>query len=196
LLYKISCRSPKSLRKYRRGVSPIIGTVFLIAIFVTAIGVSLGFVYPYLLQIEDQSEVTRIATNLEVIDENIRKLLTKSPGSSVSIAVPGFPSGIFADSDSSAKLLFKVNDNTRDEIDTSFSRLIIQSALQSDIYQDDEIRYLRGSQNQDFYTLNEDRQSTAPWTILELSKPAGLNALNISLGYRFLVSSSSTQTMI
>ena len=61
--------------KSKRGLSPVITTIFLIGIIIAAIGVSLGIIFPSVQELNDQMDLETNSSNLFVLDENFRDMM-------------------------------------------------------------------------------------------------------------------------
>lgn len=192
----VVCGSVKRIRirllnvsRLRRGVSPVIATVFLIGLFVAAIGAVLTIIYPNLQTIDDQIQINSTSSHLQTLDDGLRALLVQSSGTEKLIKLRAESSTIIGDNVSTMTIIPFMNGTDMSSFVTSitFPRIVITNPLASDLYSPFEHQYLRGTANQDFFSLNETTIRDTPWSILNVSRPSDKPILNSSLSYRMMV---------
>lgn len=153
-----------------------------------AIAVALSLIYPNLQVLNDQIQVSDITTNLSAFDDTFRTLMTQPVGSTASISLKGSNAVLFGDNQSYIRIIPFINGTDMNGTLTRipFTRMVIETPVQSNTYAAGTHQYLKGTADQDFFSLNTSTASTTPWSIYNISRAQSSNDINASLGYRLL----------
>jgi flagellin-like protein len=171
--------------KSRRGLSPVITTIFLMAIIIAAIGVSLGIILPSVQNLNDQLDLETNASNLMVIDENFRDMMLNGYTTKLFYTMDLGASGFFmGDISSTTSIQLRVQEvdpatstvtadyrmtelpGSPTFINETQHRLIIRQELSNDILDTNSHQYLTGSGTQNMFYLNSIQRASVGWTIL------------------------------
>ncbi len=183
----------KKLIKYKRAVSPVVSTMFLMGVILMGIAITLGFIYPELNKLSDNVEIGSISSSFISIDNDIKSLIQSGENAKVFKTLDlGTNAFLTADTSPFSTILFlyQVDNNqiqTLGTFDEDFDRLSARTELREDTVPQNSHSYLVGSGNQDIFYLNHTSSATMPWTILNQSRALN-DFLNTSLSYRGIIS--------
>lgn len=190
-------------RKSRRGLSPVITSIFLMAMLITGIGISLGIIFPNLEDLNDQLDLETNSSNLIVIDANFREMMLNGFTSKLFYTLDlGSTSFLFGDIASTTTIQMKYETSLPNgdpilpdvllmQFNESYSRLIIRQKLTNDILSKNTNQYLIGSGVQNKFYLNPTDRASIGWTILNQSRFDD-SFVYTSLSYRNIISISKT----
>ncbi|MCE7737642.1 MAG: hypothetical protein GPJ54_22315 [Candidatus Heimdallarchaeota archaeon] len=174
--------------KSRRGLSPVITSIFLMAMIITGIGISLGIIFPNLEDLNDQLDLETNSSNLIIIDANFREMMLNGFTSKLLYTLDlGSTSFLFGDISSTTSIQMRyreVNPQGQTNFDSripdtlespnwineTYSRLIIRQKLTNDILSENTNQYLIGSGVQNKFYINPTDRASIGWTILNQSR--------------------------
>ena len=196
--------------KSRRGISPVITTIFLMAIIISAIGVTMGIIIPNLEDLDDQLDLETNSSNLLVLDENFRDMMLNGYSSKLFYTLDlGSTSYLLGDISSATTIQMKflrvLQSNPTTTIDNlipsspqnptlfndSYSRLIIRQRLTNDIMSKNTNQYLTGSGSQNQFYINSIDRASIGWTNLNQSRFDD-SFVYTALSYRNIIAISKT----
>lgn len=184
------------LVRRKRGVSPVVAVLFLFAVIIGAIAVSLGIVYPNLQSLNDQINLESTANSFIALNEELISAVQNGGASTISITLENGQRGGLLSIDqvsySNVSLSAPNGTSSPSYFLLNHSRIqFIQEVDQNPIRQGTH-SYLLGGSFQNFFFLNSTLQNSADWTILNQSRPVNSDDVYTSLSYRNIASTETT----
>ncbi|MCY3411693.1 MAG: hypothetical protein INQ03_08690 [Candidatus Heimdallarchaeota archaeon] len=184
----------KKILRSRRALSPVLSAVFLMALFIAAIGVAIGIIYPQVNELDDNINMINAGSALNSLDDEIKRLISSGEGSSITKNIEIGSTGVLI-GDSSAFSTIYLNEYqnasgstvTRGVYYVPHNRLIVSQEIKEDTLQQYSHQYLEGTGSQNIFFLNNSYQGIYPWVILNQSRGYDYQ-VNTSLSYRGLMS--------
>ncbi len=184
----------KLLLKYKKGVSPIVTTLFIMAIIIAAISVSLGMIYPSLEELNESIELDANGSSLLSLDQELKTLMLSGGEAKIFKKIDTIGSGLIIGDDQSIKAINLIQEdlggdqsNLCSPIYLIQSRLLIRQVSDQNIIGKDTTIYLTGSGFQELYFLNSSTKSILPWSMITEVRFSDQNIYTI-LTYRNLIS--------
>ncbi len=180
------------LSKSNRAVSPAVSAIFLIAIMLAAISISLGFIYPQVQTVNDKINASTSGSSFINMDKTIKSLIINGENSKTFMTMDiGSEAFLTRDNTSISDIymLYKIDNNPFQSIATyhiPLTRIYSSTSITKPIVPENSHRYLIGSGDQDLFYLNSSSKANIPWTNLNQSRGNQFR-LNTSLSYRNII---------
>ncbi|MCH8907813.1 MAG: hypothetical protein IH840_12050 [Candidatus Heimdallarchaeota archaeon] len=191
----------KKLWSSRKALSPVLTTMFLMAVILSSIAVALSIIRPALEELNDQIDLDSNSSNFLTLDTNIKGLILSTIGGRVIQSMNLGDGGIlFGDIYSRSQITIGTIDNDGnfsvlggvDQFNLTQYPLIIRESVTSDgVITPNSHDYLVGSDSQNFFYLTTTTKSSAPWTILNQSRFATAYVYT-TLSYRNVINTEKT----
>lgn len=183
------------LLRSKRALSPVVAAMFLMAIILAAIALTLGIIYPMVNELNDNIELANAGTSIQSLHDDVKTLISNGEGGIITRPLEiGSTGYIASDLNSNSKLFFMYTINgVNPQILNIFSepqnRFIISQSVKEGSVPKNSHSYLEGSGNQGLFFLNDSNKAKLPWGILNQSR-GSLDLVNTSLSYRGLITPS------
>ncbi len=170
----------------KKSVSPIISAIFLMGVMLVAITSTVTLIYPNLVKLGDQENLSSVITQFDQLDSSLQSLMSQGAGSTFNRPFSIKEMKLVADNASTMQLRFTYDSTAFSKSATlEFTRFVVQMGMKSNVLAAGQKRYAKGVQNQDFFVLNYSLSGFFPWQIINATRPAQASSFaNISLAYR------------
>jgi hypothetical protein len=181
-------------RKNKRGVSPILATLFITGIFVSSITISLTYVIPQIVRFNEERDLGLASISLTSTNQQIRQLLVSPVGSKGGYTSTLSAGSLVADGHSLTGFIIRRNNSALQAFSFPFPRLMIELSTDQNIMANSAHKYLTGGSEQDYFCIDSSKSVPQPILPLEiLNQSRGIRSdYTISLGYRWYINTYST----
>ncbi len=177
----------RKLIKDKKAVSETLAAIMMIFMFITAIGVVWGYLYPTYKQFQTDNSINSVVSYMLSVDNKIYDLLSDGPGSTTAVNVDSFFGYYQYETGKNVSLQFADEGSTFSNSYSygnmgSFAYWLI--GRQGSAINVDSHKYLKGPATQNnFFVNNSDSSSYQGLTNLTLVRPE-TDIMNIELNYR------------
>ena len=180
------------LSKYKRAISPVVTTLFLMAVILGAIAASLAIIFPAVNRLDDQILLETSGSSLGTLDESIQKLILNGVDSEIYSEVKtGTTGAMLYDNRMFSTVQLLQTNTVKYNSQINHSRLQIQQVVSSEWFAQGSHQYFSGQGDQSIIFLNSSSRRFLGWSIINQSRPVGSDIVTSSLYYRNIVSSSN-----
>ncbi|UJG43348.1 MAG: hypothetical protein K9W46_13360 [Candidatus Heimdallarchaeum endolithica] len=173
----------------KKGVSPIVATILMFTLILAAIGVSLVYMFPSIIQFKDNSYNNSVRLYFSALDSNIQNLLVNPPPQAISFDYYQEDGSLYFDN--SKVVYFTLYDTassfSKSIIAENLTRLVHKSTNVED-FEEGEHRYLKGPEDQDYLFINGSTKLYNDITVINETRTIFDPAyLYMSLYYRYCI---------
>jgi len=179
------------LKRHRRAVSPIVTTLFLFAVILGAISVSLGIIYPSVNRLDDQIQLETSGSALQTLDTNIQNLIINGVDSQINSKVKvGIGGALRYNNQIFSAITLLDGGVNRMSTTINQSRLQISQPVKTDWLAQGKSQYFNGEGFQGLLFLNSTTRRLLSWSIINQSRPLGSENVFSSLSYRNIITTN------